>query len=310
MAGLLRARDRARAAAVAALVAANVIWASSYPATALALRAFPPVLLALLRLGVGGLALLPLLRIAPAGTAARAAWDRRTLALAALLGLVGFTLPVYLQIVGLARSTPALAAMSVALEPLLTAAIAAATLREPLPPARRAALLLATLGAWAIAGFPRPGATGYLLGELLLLAANLGFAAYNAYSVRLVARLPAPAATAATLLAGFVGTVPLWLATGASAPRDPGPAALGAAAFLALPGTAGAYLLWMIAVGRVPVTLAALFLYVQPVLGAALSVAVTGQRPAASFYLGATAILAALVLGQGRRRETSPATAP
>jgi drug/metabolite transporter (DMT)-like permease len=275
------------------LVAANLAWGSGYPATAVALRALSPALLAALRLGVGGLALVPVVFRSRAGER----WDARTLLWALGLGVAGFGLPVYLQIVGLQDSSPALAAIFVALEPLLTAAVAAAWLREPLPAARRWALALAAFGAWATAGFPRPGAAAHLLGDLLLLAANLGFSAYNALAGRLAERLSAPRATAATMLAGLLGVVPVWLADGGRLPARLAPSVVAAVLFLTLPGTAGAYLAWTWAVTQVPVAAAALFLYLQPVTGVVLSVVLTRAWPALSFYVGTAAIAVALALG-------------
>lgn len=293
-------RPRRRGLAAAVVIADNLIWGASYPATAIALRGMAAAWLTLVRLAIGAVLLMPWLRLqSPHG------WTYRDAAWATVLGLLGFTLPVYLQIIGLRDSSPALAAIFVALEPLLTALIAAVALREAVPWKRRAALLLAFLGAWATAGFPRPGRPGHALADILLLAANLGFAAYNALGTTLSQRVGAPAATAATLLAGCAGMLPIWLLAGAPLPHQATVGAWAALAFLALPATAGAYLGWMWAVTRLPVAVAALSLYLQPVVGVLLAVALTGVRPAPSFYLGATAILGALAMG--RHRAAPPA---
>ncbi len=284
---------RPSATGAAVLLGTNLVWAAGYPATALALRGMTPAFLALLRLAVGAAALAPHLRPTP--------WRARGALAAAALGLVGYTLPIYLQILGLARSSPAAAALFVALEPLLTALLAAWQLHEPIPRPRQAALALAALGAWTTAGFPRPGVHGQLGGIALLLLATGGFAAYNVFSAPLAAHLGPARATAATLGAGALGMLPLWLATGARLPLHATAVSWTAAAFLALPGTAGAYLAWNWAVSRLPVSFAALSLYVQPVCGALLSIAVLRMQPSWGFDLGALAILGALVLGRERR---------
>lgn len=216
------------------------------------------------------------------------------------LGIIGFSLPVYLQSLGLFLSTPALAAISIALEPLVTTVIAAMWLQEMFGWGRKWALVMAVVGAWAVAGFPTLGHTGYAYGDLLLLLAIGGFAVYNVFSARLSQTVGSSAATAATLLGGFIGSVPIWLLSGASAPHTWVHGELWALLYLSILATALAYFLWMFSVRRVPVSLVALFLYLQPVLGVLLSVAITHTRLNFSFYVGAILILGALYVGRER----------
>ena len=294
-------RPTPRRAAAAGLVAANLAWAAGYPAAAVALRDFSPGLLTVLRLLIGALLLAPALR------AAGVRWDRTTLLLAAALGALGFALPIYLQTLGLARSTPALTAILVALEPLLTAVLAGALLHQALPLSRRLALAVALAGAWVIAGLPRPGHAGYLVGDALLILSVACFATYNALSARLTERMPAATAAGATLWAGLLAMVPLWLLGGAALPRHvaPGPAA--AAVYLAVVATGLAYVVWIAALGSMAAAEAALYLYLQPVFGVLLSVLLTGERPAAGFYAGAALVLLGVFLGGERVGRRGPA---
>lgn len=278
---------------VFAVILANLIWAGSFSATAIDVKGMSPTFITLVRLGAGALILSPFLRL-PKGER----WDVRTILLALVLGAIGFAGPVYLETKGLALSTPALAAISISMEPLFTVVIASLLLREPLSMTRRLALGLALFGAWAIAGFPRPGSTGYLIGDLFLLLAVFCYAIYNAYSKNLTVRLPSAAATAATLWGGFFATIPIWWASGASVPHSVSLASWLALLYLALFATAGAYLLWMFALKVIPVSEAALFLYMQPVFGVILSVWIVGTRPNWGFYVGASLILVAIVLGR------------
>src|SRR5579875_34597 len=110
------------------LIFVNLIWAGSFPATAIVVQKMPSVLLTLLRLGTASIILAPFLRL-PKGSR----WDIRTIFLSVLLGIVGFAMPLYLETEGLRLSTPAMAAISIALEPLFTVIIATVMLREWLP---------------------------------------------------------------------------------------------------------------------------------------------------------------------------------
>lgn len=288
-----------RSLGILALVVSNLLWAGTYPTTAIALRSTSPIFLTLFRLGFSALIMAPFVRL-PKGQH----WERRALFLAGALGVIGFSLPVLLQTWGLQLSTPALAAISISLEPLLTGAMAAVFLKEPMPAPRRIALGMAFIGAWAIAGFPRPGHGGYLTGDLLLIAAIICFAFTNAFSARLTALVPPATATGSTLVFGFLSLIPVWLLTGASFPETLPPiGSVVAGLYLAILATAGAYLLWMFSLKRVQVGTAALFLYLQPVFGVLFSVLLVGTHPTPDFYLGAIVIALALHVG----REKGPA---
>ncbi|OFW80222.1 MAG: hypothetical protein A2201_02640 [Alicyclobacillus sp. RIFOXYA1_FULL_53_8] len=290
----MRTRSR-QYVGVAAIILANFIWSGSFSATAIAVHGMSPAFISMVRLGTGALVLSPFLKLSKGSK-----WDWKTIFLALMLGAIGFAAPVYLETVGLALSTPALAAISIALEPLFTVVIASLLLRERLNWSRRLALAVAFVGAWAIAGLPRPGKSGYLAGDLLLIAAVFCYAIYNAYSQRLAGKLSSAAATSATLWGGFLSSIPIWLLTGGDVPhslRFPDWTAL---LYLALVATASAYVLWMFALKIIPVSQAALFLYMQPVFGVLLSVMIVGTRPGWYFYLGAGLILFAILLGRER----------
>ncbi len=288
-----------RTASVGILVAMNVIWAGTYPATSIALKGMTPEFLTMVRLGVGALAFSPFLR------GLRSHWKFPTIFLALGLGIVGFSVPVYLQSFGLFLSTSALAAISIGLEPLLTTLIAATWLHERFGHARKLALAMAVVGAWAIAGFPSLGHRGYLDGDLLLLVAIGCFAVYNVFSASLSRRLGSSTATAATLLGGFIGSLPIWMVSGAHVPHTWVHGEIWALFYLSLLATALAYFLWMFSVRQVPVSLVALFLYLQPLLGVLLSVLITHTRLTIAFYLGAALILGALYVGRERSLEAS-----
>lgn len=287
---------------VVAIILANFIWSGSFSATAIAVQGMSPAFISMVRLGTGALVLSPFLRM-PKGSR----WDWKTIFRTLSLGAIGFAAPVYLETVGLALSTPALAAISIALEPLFTVVMASLLLRERLNWSRRFALGLAFVGAWAIAGLPRPGKAGYLAGDVLLIAAVFCYAIYNAFSKRLTVQLSSAAATSATLWGGFLSSIPIWWMTGADVPHSLRFADWTALLYLALVATASAYVLWMFALKAIPVSQAALFLYMQPVFGVLLSVLIVGTRPGWYFYLGATLIFFAILLGREQRARRSPA---
>ncbi len=282
------------------VVVANLIWSGSFPATAIALIQVPPSFLTVVRLGAGALIMSPVL------LKERGNFSFRILWLAFILGFTGFSLPVYFETKGLGLSTPAIAAVMIALEPVFTALIATVLLRETLALRRKVALVIAFIGTWAIAGFPRPGDLGYLDGDLWLTSAVLCYAFYNAFSKRLIVRISPMAATSLTLLGGFIGSIPMWLLKGAPIPHAIARPELISVFYLAILATAGAYFLWLFALTMFSAAKVSLFLYMQPIFGVVLSFIIVQTRPSSTFFVGAIFILLALYVSERRTSSELP----
>ncbi|GLF99980.1 EamA family transporter [Alicyclobacillus hesperidum subsp. aegles] len=284
------------------LILANLIWSGSFTATSIAAESIAPTLIVMARMLVGGLLLSPALF---AHRRNSNSWSLAKAIRIALLGLLGFTLPVTMETIGIHISSPALGAVSIALEPLLTLLVSSVIFHTRLGPRRWFAMGLAAVGAWVVAGCPRPGVSGYLAGDLLMLCAVVCYAVYNAVSGRLTADVPATGATSIMLLAGGVGCVPLFWASGHPWPHHVSPASFWSLVFLAVLATAGAYLVWIVVLQDHDVASAAITLYLQPVFGVLLAIAIVHERPSLYFYIGGVMILLALFLGQYRERDAA-----
>lgn len=283
------------------LVMANLIWSGSFAATSVAARALSPTFLTMIRLLIGGIVLFPfVIRMLLK--------DRTSLTIlavlkSALLGIIGFTLPVTLETLGIHVSSPALGAVSIALEPLFTVLISSLLLRQHLQKRRRLAMGLAALGAWVVAGCPRPGVIGYAWGDILLLCAVLCYALYNAISSRLTENVSPAAATSIMLLAGSLGCVPLWLFNGHLMVQHLSMSSLVSLLYLSLFATSGAYLIWLVVLQDRDIASATITLYLQPVFGVLFSIAIVHVWPNWFFYAGAVVILLALYLGSDLSRS-------
>ena len=75
--------------------------------------------------------------------------------------------------------------------------------------------------------------------------------------------------------------------------------------------TVGTYFLNMFALRRVPASLVAIYIYVQPVIGALMAAAMLGERPSPSTYAGGALIGAGiwLVTREARRARAVAAAA-
>lgn len=278
-----------------AVIFANLIWSGSYTATAVAVTHMSAITLTLIRLGVGAVVLIPFLRLKGG-----ARWTPRSVFHGIWLGIVGFTISTCLENEGLALSTAAIAAVAVAMEPLFTVLISSFLLRERVPKLRIVALVFAFVGAWTIAGCPRPGVTGYLRGDIILVTAIFCYALYNACSKVLTDEVPAVSGTALTLLTGFLSTIPVWLFSHHRSILAVNASTIWSLLYLTLFSTTIAYFLWLLAIQTSNVSIASLFLYLQPVFGVIISMIVLHQYPTFSFYIGGGLILLALYLGRER----------
>ncbi len=277
---------RRRQAGLAVLLA-NIIWSTTYPVSQMALS-IGAGRLAALRFLISGIIVLPLLlhQRLPRG---------RMLLAAIGLGLLGFSVAFGLEVEGIRLAGASLAALSIALEPLVTAVVARIWLKERLPRLAPYGLLLAVFGTWLLAGAPRPGHVENLGGILLLVAAVTSFGFYNVLSKPVAEAVGEISLTVVGVLAAGIAFVP-WLFFGSpilSTPRID----LAWALYLALGPTLVSYFLWFYALRRAAVGFAAFFLYVQPVVGAALSWVWLGEALTPLEISGGLLVLLAVYLG-------------
>ena len=285
------------AAADVVLLVANVVYATSYVATRVTLDAVPPATLAFLRLVIGALILVPLARrLAPApgsrrGDGARVFW----------MGALGFAAALAFAHWGIAYSTATNAALLIVVEPLAIMLLGPPLLGERLTRHEALGAALAVTGAVLVVADGVPGLTATLAphwrGDLLLVLAGLAYASYSLLGRGVLARRHALAVTADSIVWGACVMAPLaaaeWLA---GARPVVGMAAAVGTLYLAVVITAGGYLAWNWALARVPAPRAAVFLNVQPIVGALLGVALLGDRLTFFIAVGGALIVAGLSL--------------
>ncbi|HKZ06049.1 MAG TPA: EamA family transporter [Methylomirabilota bacterium] len=287
------------------LICANIIYATSYVASRLVLEDIPPALLALVRLVIGALVLMPL-----AAMARRA--DARPLSRAdhwsiVWMGVFGFAGAFALSHWGIVRSTATNAALLITVEPISLILLSPWLLKERLTPREGLGAALALAGAVLVIVNGIPGFTEALVphwrGDLLLVLAGLAYASYSLFGRGVLARHSPLAVTAWSIAWGAAAMLPLtaleW--TQGAAVRL-GPRALAGALYLSLVITALGYLAWNWALERVPAPRAAIFLNIQPLVGALLGAYYLGEPLTAFTLAGGALILTGLSLtlkGQG-----------
>lgn len=267
---------------------------------------FPVLLLAWLRFGIGGAAMLHWLK-KPAEEPPLNTQTRRLLFLESFLGNFLFTL---CMITGVKLTTAVSAGVIMAAIPAAVALLSWLFLRERVAPRVWAGVACAVLGigllALSRAGTATPAATNAhpeaasswaWLGNLLLVGAVLCEASYAVIGKKLTGTLGPRRITAIINLWGFALTTPfgLWLAWDFDFRAVPAGIWL-LLAFYALAASMWAVWLWMIGLRRVPAAQAGVFTVLLPVSTALVGVLALGERLAGLQLAAFVLALAGVVL--------------
>jgi drug/metabolite transporter (DMT)-like permease len=286
----------------ATVAAANIIFASTFPVSVIALRGFAPVTVTGLRFAVAAAAL------APAGLAAlRRAGpaDRRRLAVLASLGL---WLQMVLIYYGIAASRAAIAAVIVGLEPVLIALWAALLLSERFTGRRAAGLAVGLAGSLLVAGVG--SGASHPLGLVFLLGTGLAWSWYTVASKGLLRRMgPVELIAAVSVIGAFFAAVPAAVdAIALGGWRSPDGEQWLAVAYLGLGNSVLGYVLWNRALRRLPAAAVGASLYAQPVLGAGVSWLALREPLPGTFVPGTGLVLLGLWVATSRSRPRAGAT--
>jgi len=208
-----------------------------------------------------------------------------------LLGLVGIGGFNLLFFMGMASTSAVNGALIMATNPLVTSALAALFLGERLGRVQLMAMpvALAGVGVVVLGG----GAGLHLaLGDAAMIGANLAWALYNVLARRLMPAESGIANTAGIMTMGALVMALGGLAVGTPV-QMPSPPALVALIFMAVGGSAVAYLLWNAGISRLGAARTSVFLNLVPVSTMTIA-ALAGQPPGGTQLAGAALVLAAV----------------
>ena len=282
------------------LLGANVVYATSYVATRVTLGSIPPATLAFARLAIAWTALAPFAR-PRAAEPSISPGDRRTIA---WMGLLGFAVAYAFSHWGIARSTASNAALLIVVEPLVMMLASPIYLGERLSRREAAGAALAVVGTVLVVVNGMPGMTQNLVphwqGDLLLVLAGVAYASYSLLGRRVLERHAPLAVTTRSLMWGAVALLPVAGLERASGVRPiwTGVAVTGTV-YLAVVITALGYVVWNWALARVPAPRAAIFLNVQPIVGALLGIVLLAEPFTVFTVLGGILVVTGLAVAFG-----------
>jgi len=278
--------------AYAVLLIANLVYATGYTVTRVVLADIGPATLALVRLALGAVVLVPLARGLHPGARLSSGRDRWRVF---WMGVIGFAGALALGNLGMAHSTASNAALLITVEPTAVILLSPLLLGERLTWREGAGGALAVVGGAIVLLNGVPGLTvsvaPHWKGDLLLVLSGLAYASYTLIGRDVLGRYPALPVTAWSILWGGAAMVPFAVLEWAQGHRPRlTPVAVAGAVYLAVVMTALGYAAWNYALERVEAPRAAIFLNVQPLLGALLGVWWLGE-PLTPFLVAGGALI-------------------
>jgi drug/metabolite transporter (DMT)-like permease len=281
------------------LILANVLWACSYVAAKIALRAISVNMMNALRMIISALVLLPLL----IALRKQLNLTRRDLPQLALLAIVGIVLAKTLEFGGLALSTASDVALLISSESIFTAVLSWLLLGERFKPLTGIALLLGLLGVYLIVerslvpNVPPGGGALRILGDLLVVVGLICESFYTVRGKALLVKHPPLLITAAAI----VGSALVWAPLAGGEILYSGWHPLGfttwlAVGWLAIMSTIVAYLAWFKGLEKVDGSDAASALFVQPLLGTFLAIMLLNDQLLPTTIIGGILIVTSVYL--------------
>ena len=299
-----------RLAANAGAFVAAVLFGSSVVAVRVAVQEVPPLSLAVLRFGQGGLLLVFVLLLLGARDLLRVRW--RDLPQLILLGAVLFTVfPVTfnasLRLIEASRGALILATI-----PLWSALLARIARSERLAPRQVVGVFLSLGGvglALAEHGLSWQGGLGSLAGDALMLVTALCGAAYAVLAQRAFVRYSALTVTTYAMVLGTLLLLPAALVEGLLGvlPQLDGQT-VALLVFLGVFGGALGFFLWTFALTRLTPTQVAVYINLNPLAAMVLAAALLAEQLTIIFAAGFGAVLlGVLLVNWPKRTEAAPA---
>jgi drug/metabolite transporter (DMT)-like permease len=312
----------ARSLAVAGLIAANVVWGSSYVVVKVGLRDLSPTALASLRVTLAAVLLwilwLAVPRLGPGSAFLRGPEriSRRDAIRMAALGLAGIALSYLLGYHGINLTTATDASLMIVGEVIFTSLLAVLVAKERLSRSQALGIGLGAVGIAVLVlgeagAADGPGGPARALGDLLVLADVGVQAAYSVAGAGFARRH----GVLTTLAFAHGGSLLVWLpllaweATAGRLPDLDG-AVLASVLYLAVAVSVGAYLLWFAGLRVLGAGAGAASLFLQPLVGAALGLLLLQEPLHPRVLVGGVLVVGAFVLVSGAPARLLPGLRP
>lgn len=279
--------------AVAAVIAAALIWSSSFAVTKVALAEVPPMTIGALRF---------LFAAAVLGVLVHAKRDKRLPSvrqrlLIGLAGLLGISVYFALENVGVDLASASDATLIVASYPIITLVLELLFGRASFSIVRLIGMLVAVAGVWLVVqGGAADQGGSHLLGDIILILGGVVWAGYNLVAQRDTSGASPIVVTYYQTLVGAGGFVLLSLLE-TSRWSVPSPPNIARIVFLAALCSVAAFLLYNYGLGRLVPSVAVNLLNIVPVAGLGWAVLLADETLSGTQVVGGAVVIIGVVLG-------------
>ena len=279
------------------LVLAAVLLGLNFVAIKVAVGSIPPLLVGALRFTVGGVLLLTFVRLMGLGSRP----TRRLLLTTLGIGLVGGTLYNIALNEGTSMTSASSAALIMATSPVWGMLLAAGFGVEPLRATNVIGAVVSLVGVVLILGRGLDGGGSSLVGDLLVLAASVSFAAYIVLSRAQHSHYPALTIGAYTIFFGGLAIFPFTPLELASWQWESVRAvAWIAVAYMAIFSTALGYGIWQWGIGRIGADRVLVYQYLITLTGVVSSIVFLHEGFGLIKVLGTVVLLAGVYVAHRR----------
>jgi len=276
-----------------------LFWSMNFIIGKAALREFPALLLAGLRISLAGLLLLPAFAWDHRNETGLREWRWRDLLNLTGLGVIGVTLNQLFFVVGLSLTSVAHASILMGLTPMVVLLVGALTGAERITGRKLAGLAIALTGV-AVLNRSRPaGANPALLGDLFIFLSSLAFAIFTVAGKRVTRRYRTITVNTFAYVAGAVVLLPVTLwQSGEFAFSGASWAGWAGLFYMAAFPSVICYLIFYYALTQIPASKVAAFGYLQPLLATLLAVPLLGESITAGTVVGGSLVFSGICLAE------------
>jgi drug/metabolite transporter (DMT)-like permease len=287
-------------AGVAIALASSSLGGTAAAITRYLVGGADPILLAILRWGIGFLCLLPCALLLGVRWPQRSDWPA-----VALLGICFFGVFFILYNIAVSYTTAARASLALATLPLHTMVVGAILGVERLTARKITGVGIAVLGvAAALAAGLAQSPPEAWRGELIMTGAVFCMAFYNVLSRPFMQRSSALGFLTVGMGAGAAVLVTVGLLTGSiAALKSFGAPQWIAGVYLGIGGGAAAFILWVLALERATPTRVANTMTVNPIAAALLATQLVGEPITPNLVLGLVAVFAGIWIATSQTRK-------
>jgi drug/metabolite transporter (DMT)-like permease len=274
------------------LVITTSAWGSLYVASKYALASIPPLTLLFLRYLISTAALFAVLKARK-----KTVFERSDIKYLFFVGLVGYTLSIGAQMMGMKLASASVASLINALNPVCIILFAMPILKERITAPKIVALASSVIGAYVILGGSTSGAN--TLGIVFSLISVALWSLMSVVMRRITQKYDPIAVTAYGIAIAMVATLPASIAELATTPHGaiftlPN---LACVLYMSLVCTALAHFLWNKSLSMMEAGRCSLFYPLQPLVATALGALLLGERVTASFVAGGALIICGVLIG-------------